>query len=59
MRSSICMAAEPRSVSGPKASLVVYRHDKVEEAELPDQPGVRLRRTTIDEVIVQKIEEKQ
>jgi hypothetical protein len=31
---------------------VVYRDNKVEEAELPNQPGVKLRRTIIDEVIV-------
>ena len=31
---------------------VIYRNDKVEETEVPDQPGVKLRRTTIDEVIV-------
>lgn len=36
---------------GPK---VAYRNAKVEEAEHPEQPGVKLRRTTIDEVIVQK-----
>ena len=33
---------------------VAYRNQKVEEAEHPEQPGVKLRRTTIDEVIVQK-----
>lgn len=33
---------------------VTYRNRQVEEAEHPDQPGVKLRRTTIDEVIVQK-----
>ena len=37
--------------AGPK---VTYRNQKVEEAEHPEQPGVKLRRTTIDEVIVQK-----
>ena len=31
---------------------VVYRDNKVEEAEHPSQPGVKLRRTVIDEVIV-------
>ena len=34
------------------APKVVYRNDKVEEKEMPNQPGVKLRRTTIDEVIV-------
>ena len=33
---------------------VAYRNHKVEEAEHPDQPNVKLRRTTIDEVIVAK-----
>jgi hypothetical protein len=31
---------------------VVYRDGKVEEAAHPSEPGVKLRRTTIDEVIV-------
>jgi len=31
---------------------VVYREEKAEEVELPDKPGVVLRRTVIDEVIV-------
>jgi hypothetical protein len=31
---------------------VIYRDNKVEEAEIPSQPGVKLRRTVIDEVIV-------
>jgi hypothetical protein len=38
----------------PAASKVVYRENKIEEAEHPNQPGVKLRRTTIDEVIVEK-----
>ncbi|MDB5321966.1 MAG: hypothetical protein JWN40_3597 [Phycisphaerales bacterium] len=33
-------------------SKVIYRDQKAEEVELPDQPGVKLRRTVIDEVIV-------
>jgi hypothetical protein len=31
---------------------VIYRDDKVEEAPHPTQPGVKLRRTIIDEVVV-------
>lgn len=31
---------------------IVYSKEKVEEKEMPDKPGVTLRRTTIDEVIV-------
>ena len=38
-------------VGGPK---IAYRNQHVEEAEHPEQPGVKLRRTTIDEVIVPK-----
>ncbi|HWE94049.1 MAG TPA: hypothetical protein VG269_08815 [Tepidisphaeraceae bacterium] len=33
---------------------VIYRQNSVEEAELPDKPGMKLRRTTIDEVIVDR-----
>ena len=36
----------------PEASKVIYREEKAEEVELPDRPGVKLRRTVIDEVIV-------
>jgi hypothetical protein len=45
----------PTSAQKPKPAAkptVVYRDNKVEEAELPNQPGVKLRRTIIDEVIV-------
>ena len=35
---------------------VIYRQDKVEEADMPNKPGVKLRRTIIDEVIVSKRE---
>jgi hypothetical protein len=40
-------------VSKP-APKVVYRNNKVEEKPMPNQPGVKLRRTTIDEVIVER-----
>lgn len=33
---------------------VIHRQRHVEEAKLPDQPNVTLRRTVIDEVIVDK-----
>jgi hypothetical protein len=39
----------PKPEAKPK---VIYRDNKVEEAEIPTQPGVKLRRTVIDEVIV-------
>jgi hypothetical protein len=47
-------AQTPPSPEQPK---VIYRDEKAEEVELPDQPGVKLRRTVIDEVIVEKKEE--
>ncbi|HEY8750608.1 MAG TPA: hypothetical protein VIM11_21670 [Tepidisphaeraceae bacterium] len=33
---------------------VKYRTEKVEEVQHPVEPGLKLRRTTIDEVIVKK-----
>jgi hypothetical protein len=39
--------------TGTAGGMVVYREDKVEEAEMPDRPGVILRRTIIDEVVVE------
>ena len=44
--------------AGPAASKVVYRNDKIEEVEHPTQPGVILRRTIIDEVIVEEEREQ-
>ena len=38
-------------------SRIIYREDKIEEAELPDRPGVILRRTIIDEVVVENEEQ--
>lgn len=38
-------------VAGPKT---VYRKEHVEELPLPEDPGVLLRRTTTDEVIVRR-----
>ena len=32
---------------------VVYRTDRVEQVDHPTQPGVKLRRTIVDEVVVQ------
>jgi hypothetical protein len=45
-------AAAAQKPKQPAKPTVVYRDNKVEEAELPNQPGVKLRRTIIDEVIV-------
>ena len=36
------------------ATKVAYRKEKVEEIQHPEDPAVKLRRTTIDEVIVRK-----
>ena len=38
----------------PAGPQTVYRVSSVEEKPLPEDPKVRLRRTTIDEVIVKK-----
>ncbi len=40
-----------------KPTAIVHRQERIEEAELPNQPGVVLRRTVIDEVIVEKKKE--
>jgi len=32
---------------------IVYRENRTEEQQLPDRPGVKFRRTVIDEVIVE------
>lgn len=42
-------AAPPPAENQPA---VLYRKGKVEERPMPDQPGIILRRTTIDEVVV-------
>ncbi|HEY7118983.1 MAG TPA: hypothetical protein VH475_20500 [Tepidisphaeraceae bacterium] len=38
----------------PETHNIIYRDAKAEEVELPDRPGVKLRRTVIDEVIVEE-----
>ena len=43
-----------RAVKKDVTRETVYRDERVEEAKLPQDPGVTLRRTTVDEVIVQK-----
>ena len=48
-------AAIPPEDSAPQSGpQVLYREGRVEEADHPTQPGVKLRRTVIDEVIVDK-----
>jgi hypothetical protein len=44
--------AAPKPDAPPPSPKVIYRDDKVEEAPHPTQPGVKLRRTIIDEVVV-------
>jgi hypothetical protein len=44
---------QPQPLATPQPPQVVYRKDQVAEAPLPGRPDVTLRRTTIDEVIVQ------
>ncbi|MDB5294202.1 MAG: hypothetical protein JWO31_185 [Phycisphaerales bacterium] len=46
--------ATPVGSASPAAGAgqIIYRADRIEEVDLPDQPGVTLRRTIIDEVIV-------
>lgn len=53
-------AQEPRQEQVPPVppiteppKQVIYREEKAEEVDLPDRPGVKLRRTIIDEVIVE------
>ena len=43
-----------RAVKADVTRETVYRDARVEEAKLPHDPSVTLRRTTVDEVIVQK-----
>ena len=43
-----------KAVKTDVAKEVVHRQEHVEEAKLPDRPDVTLRRTVIDEVIVEK-----
>jgi hypothetical protein len=45
-------AAQPVPPPVPEPPKVIYRDERADEVELPDQPGVKLRRTVIDEVIV-------
>jgi hypothetical protein len=42
----------PSPATAGESPKVIYRDEKAEEVELPDRPGVKLRRTVIDEVIV-------
>jgi len=44
----------PKPTAAQSDPKVLYREGRVEEADHPTQPGVKLRRTVIDEVIVEK-----
>jgi hypothetical protein len=43
----------PKPPAGEPAGEVLFRQGQVQEAEHPTQPGVKLRRTIIDEVIAE------
>ena len=43
-----------KAVKADVTRQIVHREEKVEEANLPQDPNVTLRRTVIDEVIVTK-----
>ena len=51
-------APDPQAAPADPAPKIIYRDGKVEEIDHPTQPGVKLRRTVIDEVIVDEKEEK-
>ena len=40
-----------RNAIKSKPADVIYREGRIEEADHPNEPGVTLRRTTIDEVV--------
>ena len=48
-----------RQAHGDPENQVVYRKDRVEEIPHPESPDLKLRRTVIDEVIVEKKQEKE
>ena len=47
--------AQPAPPPKPAPPTVIYRDNKVEEVPHPTQPGVTLRRTIIDEVVVEEV----
>jgi len=53
------LPAAPPPAPEPEKSKVIYRDEKAEEVDLPDRPGVKLRRTVIDEVIVDEKPKEQ
>ena len=59
VQTSVETEAEQQAQGDPETQ-VVYRKDSVQEAPHPENPDLKLRRTVIDEVIVEKksLEEK-
>lgn len=51
MRKALGTDVSGKDVSGSK---MIYRTSKVEEKPLPQDPKVKLRRTVIDEVVVDR-----
>src|SRR5436305_7557190 len=50
------LAARAETSDAPAGGAkIVYQTNSIEEVPLPDQPGVKLRRTIIDEVIVEEV----
>jgi hypothetical protein len=45
---------QPPPPPPPQTHNIIYRDQKAQEVELPDRPGIKLRRTVIDEVIVEE-----
>ncbi len=55
------VSANPTSPVSPSASAtadsrVIFRSDDTQERDLPGRPGVKLRRTVIDEVVVKAVQ---
>ena len=59
VQTDVEVEADKQSQGDPETQ-VIYRKDSVQEAPHPENPDLKLRRTVIDEVIVEKksLEEK-
>jgi hypothetical protein len=53
VKTNVEAEAEKQAEGNPETQ-VVYRKDSVQEAPHPENPDLKLRRTVIDEVIVEK-----
>jgi hypothetical protein len=59
VQTNVEVEAEKQSQGDP-ANQVVYQNEQVQEVPHPDNPNLKLRRTVIDEVIVEKkLEDKE